>query len=231
MPIIASEKCDHDEANSSATYHVEMKDFLAKKRTTRCGVGVKSDSSTVSWSSFHFEFYVSGTSPGSNNNVIMLHNDEAWSVKVEVDLIEPFGIFWWGWAKTYVIRPKDYACVGLIDHDRCTTTDLLDVNGTLQISLKVRVIDELVCGAASSKILQKLDAVAEELKETKNLLYNKLKLLGTEAEEQKENKDLIHNRLKLDTVSEELKETKNLLNNRLAAIDARLDSFTEEWKV
>ena len=105
------------------------------------------------------------------------------------------------------------------------------MNGTLQISLKVRVIDELVCGAASSKILQKLDAVAEELKETKNLLYNKLKLLGTEAEEQKENKDLIHNRLKLDTVSEELKETKNLLNNRLAAIDARLDSFTEECKV
>ena len=229
MAIIASEKCDHDEANSSATYHVEMKDFLAKRRTTRSGVGVKSDSFTVSWSSFNFEFYVSGAFHGSNAIAICCHNDEAWSVKVKVDLIKPVGIYWWGWAKTYFIRPKDYAFVGFINH-RDIIKDLLDVNGSLQISLKVRVIDELVCGA-SSKILQKLDAVAVELKETKNLLYNKLKLLGTEAEEQKENKDLLHNRLKLETVSEELKETKNLLNNRLAAIDARLDSFTEECKV
>ena len=52
MPIIASEVCDHDEANASAVYKVEMKDFLAKQRSTKWGVSARTNSFTVSWSSF-----------------------------------------------------------------------------------------------------------------------------------------------------------------------------------
>ena len=163
MPIIFNEKCEHDEANSSATYHVEIQDFLAKQR--RCGVGVraKTDSFTVSWSSFHFGIYISGENPGDNQIVITLNNEESWRVKVKLTLANEEHQFWTE-RPMDVIRPNSFEFAGFIDHDRCNDSDLLDEDGTLRFSLKVEVIDEMVTGG-TSKILKKLDAVTERLAE------------------------------------------------------------------
>ena len=69
----------------------------------------------------------------------------------------------------HVIHPSCSVLVGCLGHHRCNTEDLLDQNGTLNIRLKVQVIDEMVSGGAS-KILKKLEEVTEELQETKGRL-------------------------------------------------------------
>ena len=140
MPIIASEMCEPDEQDDSkATYHVEMQDFLAKQRSTKWGVGVMSKSFTVSWSSFRFNIYVSGTKPEDAEIVIFLHNDETWSVKVKVSLSTDFGGMFSG-PTMYLLRPNTSVCVGFLDHDRIETVPLLGLDGSLRFHFQVQVI-------------------------------------------------------------------------------------------
>ena len=168
MPIIASERFEpNEEDDNSATYHVAMQDFLRKQRTTRWGVSVKTQVFTVSWSSFQFEIYISGNLPGVNSVVILLRNNETWRVKVKVDL-NILGESLMS-CLNHVIHPSGSVMVGCLGHHRCNTKDLLDQNGTLNIRLKVQVIDEMVSGGAS-KILKKLEEVTEELQDTKGQL-------------------------------------------------------------
>ena len=167
MPIIASEHCDYGETDGSATYKVEMQDFLAKQRTTKWGVSVRTQPFTVSWSSFNFEIYVSGISPGFSKVVIKLLNNETWAVKVKVSLCIPevteitFG-------PVVMLRPTSSDIVGSIDPSTFVTC-FLDEYGTLTLHLKVQVVDEMVSGG-TSRILKKLDAVTEELQDTKGRL-------------------------------------------------------------
>ena len=176
MAIITDQRVSycHD---ACAHMNVTISNFKVKQRSTKFGVSVKTNPFYVGLATFKMEIFISGRSPGENCSIILLHNESGRPVKARVNLYQPFSTRTLPSDHPFsVLRP--FRGHGQEHGDCCLYSwgtfipldqrlnNLLNYDGSLDICLHVQVFDEVVCGG-NSVILQKLEQLSSQLKETK----------------------------------------------------------------